>query len=449
MLSQIGLVVLLALLNGFFALSEIAIVASRTSRLMQNARTSRRARLALELSRNPERMLSTVQIGITLIGIVIGAVTGASIGEQLGTWLRTLGLPLLADHAIPVGMALSVAIITYLNIIIGELVPKRIALVAPEKIAMLVAWPMSLLARVSAPLVWVLNISSGAILSVLRLRQSAEGTISEEEIRLLVAESAAQGVLDSDERNMVNRVLRLGDRDVESVMTPRPRIAWLSADADPAENLAVLASTPYSRYPVYRGDESRIVGILEVKTLVEDLASSQASGRLQGLDLFSRLARPLYVPATARALDILESFREAETGMALVVDEYGAIDGLITVNDLLETVIGHSPSTEESDPDGTSPVIRRRDGSFLLDGSLPVDDLRELLASNELPRENEHEFNTVAGMMMANFGHIPETGESFDWNGHSFEVMDLDGARIDKVLLQPAPDAVTRATPGE
>lgn len=453
MLTTLGLVLLLALLNGFFALSEIAVVASHKNRLKQHARHSVRARTALGLVERPENTLSTVQVGITLIGIILGISAGASIGSHISTWLQSLGLPWLAASAAPVAMVVSVAMITFINITVGELVPKRLALLAPERIATQIAVPMLVIARIATPFVWVLNATSSGILRLFGMHGQRKGVISEEEIRLMVAESAEQGVLDSDERNMVNRVLRLGDRDVESVMTPRPRIAWLDAEADLAENLAVLSSTPYSRYPVFEGDESNIVGILEVKTLIEDMAGGSAAttttafgnarpdtvhdARLHGVDLFHRLAKPFYAPASARALDLFEGFRTAETGMALAVDEYGDIEGLVTVNDLLGTVVGRSPASRSASADIDDPVVQRADGSYLLDGALSCDDLRELLGEGQLPNEDEHEFNTVAGMLMAEFGRIPDTGQSFSWHDNYFEVVDLDGTRIDKVLLVP------------
>ncbi|HET8898648.1 MAG TPA: hemolysin family protein [Rhodanobacteraceae bacterium] len=430
MLPELGLVLLLALANGFFALSEIAIIASRKSRLQQMGANSARARTALKLVTHPESILSTVQVGITLISIVTGIATGASIGTDLGHWLSGLGWPALAHYALPLGMFLSVAAITFINIVVGELVPKRAALLAPERIATQVAVPMLLLSRAVTPFVWVLNQVSSALLRLFGMARVSPGVVSEEEIRMLVAESAEQGVLDADERNMVNRVLRLGDRSVDSLMTPRTRIAWLDSTAEPAQNLAVLRQTPYARYPVIHGDEKEIIGIVEVKRLLDFLGRPR-----QELDLFRHLAKPLYVPATARAMDLLDEFREAETSMALVVDEYGDIEGLVTLNDLLGTVVGRGLATTPGATDSEAPVVQRDDGSYLVDGSLSSDDLRELLALTTLPNEDEHDFRTVAGLMMAEFGHIPGPGEHFTWRDLRFEVMDLDGARIDKVLV--------------
>ncbi|EQD27923.1 hemolysin [mine drainage metagenome] len=276
----------------------------------------------------------------------------------------------------------------------------------------------------------VLNASSNGLLGLLRMgRGSAPERITEEEIRLLVAESAEQGVLDEDERAMVSRVLRLGDRSVGSVMTPRPRIAWLDAAASLDENLAVLRETPYSRYPVYRGSESDILGVLEVKSLLEPLTRGDMR-----LDLFRTLAKPLYVPGSARALDLLEEFRDAETPLALVVDEYGDIEGLVTFNNLLEAVVGRpAPAADATAVD--APIVRRADGSFLVDGALSIEDLRELLGNVQLPEEPDLDYHTVAGLLMARAGRIPGVGEVIEWQGVRFEILDLDGTRIDRVLL--------------
>ncbi|HEX6833823.1 MAG TPA: hemolysin family protein, partial [Rudaea sp.] len=264
------------------------------------------------------------------------------------------------------------------------------------------------------------------LLRLIGVNRASSQEVSEDEIRLLVSESAEQGVIDSDERNMVNRVLRLGDRTVDSLMTPRPRIAWLDASASFEENRATMRETPYSRYPVYRGNDLDVLGILEIKNLVDALGKPQ-------VDLFRKLEKPLFVPATARGLDLLDEFREADTTMALVVDEYGDIEGLITLNDLLGAVVGKS-ATAPAEQD--SPIVRREDGSWLVDGSLAIDDLRELLGLTQLPSNDDQDYHTIAGMMMTRFGHIPQVGEHFDWRDWCFEVVDVDGPRIDKVWIK-------------
>jgi putative hemolysin len=430
MLTTVALVLILALFNGFFALSEMALVASRKSRLKQMARTSRRARVALRHAEAPEHFLSTVQVGITLVMMITGAVAGDAAGEHIGQWLQIGSMGWLAPYARIIGIVLGFVGISFIQIVVGELVPKRLALSAPEKLSSYVAVPMLVLSRATAPFVWLLNRSSGLLLALMRVQHRGASAASEEEIRLLVAESTEQGVLDVDEQAMVNRVLRLGDRTVDSVMSPRMRIAWLDITAPLAENLEVLRKTPYSRYPVFRGDEADVVGVLEVKSLLRTITAGKP-------DLFRTLVKPLYVPATARALDLLEEFRDAETPMALVVDEYGDIEGVVTLNDLLAAVVGASQLGHG--PEEHSPIVQREDGSWLVDGSISTDDLRELLRVDDLPGEDEHDFRTAAGMVMAALGHIPQTGEVFEWRGIRFEVVDLDGARIDKLLITPAP----------
>ncbi|MGB3748554.1 MAG: hemolysin family protein [Rhodanobacter sp.] len=430
MLTEIALVFVLALCNGFFALSEMALVASRQSRLKHMARTSRKAAAALRHAEAPERFLSTVQVGITLVMLITGAVAGDALGGHIAAALSGERMAWLLPYARIVGIALGFALISFIQIVIGELVPKRLALAAPEKVACYAAIPMLVLARITSPFVWLLNASSGLLLRLLRVNTSGRGVVTEEEIRLLVAESVEAGVIDEDEHNMVNRVLRLGDRTVDSVMTPRMRIAWLDLTAPREENIEVLRQTPYSRYPVYRGDESDVAGVVEVKRMLHSFTEGKP-------ELFGHLSRPLFVPATARALDLLEEFRDAETPLALVVDEYGDIEGLVTVNDLLAAVVGASQIGHGGGEQG--PIMQRADGSWLIDGSLSTDDLRELLRTSELPGEDEHDFRTVAGMVMTALGHVPQVGEVFAWRGIRFEVVDLDGARIDKLLVTPAP----------
>ncbi|HEU4857688.1 MAG TPA: hemolysin family protein [Rhodanobacteraceae bacterium] len=438
MLIDLGLVLLLALGNAFFALTEIALIAARKSRLRYLARTSARAQVALRLAQRPDRFLSTVQVGITIITLVTGAATGTAIGDSIRRWVITLGLPVSQHAALALGLVLGFLLVTIINITVGELAPKRAALVAPERIAQAVAFPMQAMSWLLAPFVWLLDVITDGLLHLLRLHHFSREKVSEEEIRLLVNEGAEQGVLDSDERNMVYRVLRLGDRSVDSVMTPRPRIAWLDATAPLAENLAVMRTTPYSRYPVYRGSEDEVLGVLEVKRLLQSVAADPSQGSTPArLDLFRKLARPLFVPATTRALDLLDEFRDAESPFALVVDEYGDIEGLVTLNDVLTAVVGHPTGDHEGGPVGETMAVHREDGSWLVSGSMATDDLRELLALDELPNEQDGDYYTLAGMLIELFAHIPAEGESTTWRGFRFEVVDLDGARIDKVLITP------------
>jgi putative hemolysin len=436
MIVEVVLVILLATINGFFALSEMALMTSRKSRLKHMARSSRRAQLALKLAQTPEHFLSTVQVFITLLGIGTGAALGARIGDELA--VKFADVAWLNGYAAPVGVALSVSGITFVNMLLGELLPKRIALVSPERFAVAVAMPMRVLTAIASPFAFVLIAITRWVLHLLKLDKATSEQVSEEEIRLLVSESAEQGVIDPDERNMVNRVLRLGDRTVDSLMTPRPRIAWLDAAAPLEENLAVMRESTFARYPVYRDSDKNVLGVLTLKRLPEMLGKTE-------VDLFAKLAKPLYVPGTARALDLLEEFRDAETRLALVVDEYGDIEGLVTLNDLLVAVVGKSVTPTASE----APVVRRPDGSWLIDGSLSTEDLREVLGIGELPEESEHDFHTAAGMVVANFGRIPHTGEHFEWRGLRFEVVDLDGARVDKILVKHTASASDQASEKE
>ncbi|MBB5206833.1 hemolysin family protein [Chiayiivirga flava] len=440
---EITVVLVLILINAFFALSEMSVVTSRKPKLKQLAGDSRSARAALDLAEHPERFLSTVQVGITLISILTGLFGGAAIGARVGLWLGGLGID--REVAEGLGVAISVALITYFSIIFGELVPKRAALLAPERIAGVVAVPMQVIAKITAPFVWLLTVSTRTLLRVLRL-QGSESRVSEEEIRLLVAEGHEQGLIDDDERNMMNRVMRLGDRSADSLMTPRTRIAWLDATASRDENLEVMRDTPFSRYPVYRGSDSEVIGVLESKSL----AALIGSGERERDALFRTLRPPLFVSESTRALNLLEIFREENAHLALVVDEYGDIQGLVTLNDLLGAVLGRLQQ-DESEADEEAQVVRRQDGSYLVDGRLSTEDLRELLSLNALPDEEDHDYNTVAGMMIARFGRIPHSGEAFDWEQWRFEVVDLDGARIDKLLVQrvQAAPADTASDPHE
>lgn len=421
---EVLVVLALILLNGFFALSEMAVMTARKTRLRQDAKDSRRAQAALDLADTPDRFLSSVQVWITLIGILTGYFGGDALSAALQP--RLAEIELLAPYATPISVGFSVGIILLFSVVLGELVPKRLAIVRPEQIAAAVAIPMKVLASLAKPAVLLLAWLTDLLFKLIPIRHGEDGEVTEEEIKLLVAEGHEQGVIDKDERNMVNRVLGLGDRSVDSLMTPRPRMVWLNTAASLEANLAVLRDSPFSRYPVYRGDEREVLGVVEVKSL---LAAFVEGGTP---DLFQHLVPPLFVPESARVLLLLEEFREAEAQIAFVVDEYGDIQGMVTLNNVMSAVFGPLASTLDG---GEARVSVRADGSWLIDGSLGVDDLRELLALNVLPDEQEQSYRTLAGMLMAHFDRIPNTGEYFEQSGFRFEVVDLDGARIDKVLV--------------
>ena len=430
---ELLIVLFLIACNAFFALSEMSVVTSRKGRLKQLAQTQRTARHALELAEHPERFLSTVQVGITLIGILTGMFGGDAIGRWIGDGLLDV-IPALGTGARTLGVVLAVSLITFLTIVFGELLPKRLALLAPERLASVIALPMMWISRAAAPAVWLLSASVRGMLRLLRLDRTEAAQVSEEEIRLLVSESHEQGVIDDDERNMMNRVLNLGDRDADSLMTPRTRITWLDAAKSFEENLATMRATPFSRYPVLRGSDADVIGVLEVKSLIDRLDERE-------FELFKYLREPLFVSDSTPALKLLEIFREDQQSLALVVDEYGDITGLISVNDLLEAVIGRTQTRDGAD--ATPLVVERADGTLLVDGALTIDHVRELFGGGALPNEELHDYHTAAGMTIAQFGRIPHTGESFQWAGWRVEVVDLDGPRVDKLLLQrlPAPAA--------
>ena len=433
-MAELLVVFALIALNGFFAMSEMAVMTSRKLRLKQLAedpdRPSRGARKALALAEQPDNLLSTVQIGITLIGICTGVFGGDAIGLQVADWLRHVW-PDAAQYAGPIGVGTAVALITAGSVIFGELIPKRLALTNPETIACRVAIPLDALSTAAKPVVLLLGAINRGVLRLLGIRDDARNSITQEEIQLLVSESHEQGVIDLDERNMMNRVMRLGDRTAESLMTPRTDITWLDAAGSLADNLAVMQETPFARYPVYRGGDSDVAGTLEVKTLLDELGKAAP-------ELFRDIRPPLFVSESTHALKLVEILREEQQSMALVVDEYGDIQGLVTISDVMDAVLGRLQAGEAHDEEAL--VVEREDGSLLVDGGLHIDELREL-TGERLADAEEHDYHTAAGLVIAHYGRIPHVGEHFQLGLWRVEVVDLDGPRIDKLLLQRMPDA--------
>lgn len=435
---ELALLLLLILLNAGFALSEMALVTARNTRLKREAGRSAGSRAALRLREQPERLLSTVQVYITLLTMLTGALTGESFGVSLSAWMSSLPLPaILKPFAGEAGFALAFFTVTIASIVLGELIPKRLALLAPERVAALVALPMTALARLATPLVWLLSLLVGLGMRVLGVRAGAAERISEEEIRLLVAEGAEQGVIDADERRMVERALRLGDRPVASIMTPRTQITWLDLDDDLEHNLAVMRDTPWSRFPVKRGPGFEVQGVLEAKSLLDYVHEGG------DIELFRGLKPATFVPETISATAALTELRESPVSMLFVVDEYGDLQGLVTLTDVLEAVVGAQAQARVAGEEEA--IVQREDGSWLVDGSLPIDDLKELLRRDRLPYTEEHEFHTLAGLLMTHFGAVPKVGSVWRWEDWRMEVIDLDGARIDKVLIGPASPAESAA----
>lgn len=423
---EILLVFLLIVANGVFSMSETAVVSARKARLQQRAETGdEKARHALALAEQPNTFLATVQIGITLIGILSGAFGGARLSEPLGELLD--GLPAIGDYADTVAFSLVVLIITYLSLVVGELVPKRIALNSPEGIASAVAGPMSRIASLVAPIAHLLGISTDGLLRLLRIRQSDDAPITEEEVGVLLEQGARSGVFLPEERDMTARIFALADDRVAGLMTPRPDVVWLDLDWDDDEIVRAVVESPYSRFPVGRGSIDRVTGVVRAKDL---LAASRPR------DLAALSSPPLLVLETTPALQALERFRRAGEHLALVVDEYGGTAGVLSLQDILEAIVGDLPGAGEPQ---LRAAVRRDDGSWLLDGSLSADDVEDHLDLRTLPGSAEGLFETLGGFVLTQLGHIPAVGEQFTWGGWRFEVVDMDGNRVDKVLASVLP----------
>lgn len=424
---EILLILLLTVANGLFSGSEIAVVSARKVRLEQLARGgSKKARLALRLANSPNDLLSSVQIGITLIGILNGTVGGAKLAIRLENFFKTV--PLLASYSEPLSILIVVSMITYLSLVIGELVPKRIALNNPEQIACTVAKPLRLLAIVTAPVVKLLSVSTEILLKLLGVQPSSEPTITEEEIQVLIEQGTEAGMFEESEQQIVSRVFRLDDRSIQSLMTPRLEVVWLDIDAPWEANQRRIEENPYSQYPIGRGSLDHCLGIIQMR----DILACYIAGEVPNLQQL--LKPPLYIPEAARALTILEVFQESGIHVALVSDEYGGVEGMVTLNDLVEAIVGEMPSTDSiNEPQ----VIQREDGSWLLDGLLSIDTLKQLLKQQTLPDEESARYNTLAGLVIAMLGRIPQSGDYFDAVDFRFEVVDMDGIRVDKVLVVP------------
>jgi putative hemolysin len=421
---QIVILLLLLVANGVFAAAELSIASSRKVRLHQRAEAGDKgAKAALDLASEPGRFLSTVQIGITLISILTGAFGSSSLGAFLGTVLTQV--PLLAPFSAQLGVFLAILVITYLSLVIGELVPKQLALGNPEAIAARVAGPMGRLSVFASPVVWLLSRSTALILRILGNRPSTEPAVTEEEITILVQQGAQAGVFQAAEREIVDRVFRLGDQRVVDLMVPRPRVSWIDITTPEEESLLQMARAGYTHYPICRGDLDHVLGIVSVR----ELWARQVSG--QPSDIESAMRPPLYLPETVAAYQALEQLQSSGSRIALVLDEYGGIEGLITLGDVLGDLVG-----EGEPPVGAAGAVRRDDGSWLVDGMLPLDEFREFIPVDELPGEELGYFQTLGGFVLAQLGRLPETGDRITWGGYDFEVVDMDGQRVDKVLVQ-------------
>ena len=425
MVLDIFLLFILFLLNGVFAMSELAIASARKTRLQQWAEEGdERAAVALRLAEHPNRFLATVQIGITLIGIVTGFYGGATLSEPVARYLARV--PALVPYSQSIAVVLVVSLVTYLSLLIGELVPKRLALQNSERIAMAIAQPMNLLSRIAAPLVTFLGASSELILRLLGARHAGDPPITEEEIEILLQEGAAAGVFDPAEHEMVEGVFDLGDREARELMTPRYRLVALDVDDPLDESFRKMAASPHQVFPVYEGDLDRLLGMAPVKSLW----AASLSG--DPIDLRALTQPALIVPESMPALEVLQRFRDRASNAAMVVDEYGGVQGLISLHDLMEAITGDLAVSQER----SGEVVRRDDGSWLLDGALPVHEVRDVLEIDDpLPGEESGDYETLGGFLMSQLERIPDIGDTTDWKGHRFEVVDMDGRRVDRVLV--------------
>lgn len=426
MIWEILVIILLVILNGFFAMSEIAIVSSRRARLQQMAdsRDGNGARSALRLADDPATFLSTVQVGITLVGIVAGAYGGATLAVPLGEFLGEQ-FPWVVPYGDDVGFVLVVALITFSSLIIGELVPKRMALVNPEVIASRVSPFMRGLSRVAAPVVWLLGFSTNTVLKALRVPIDREQTVTEEEVKSLIKEGTMSGVFEPAERQMIEGIFGLSDRTVRSLMTPRPDIVWLDS-ADPTDAVArEIHESGYSRFLVCHGDVDDFHGIVTTKALLDQALNGRP------FDLIAVAVAPLVVHDGTPVFRMLELFKQAKIHMAVVVDEYGSVEGLVTVTDILEAIAGELPHSGDDEQAG---IVQRADGSWLVDGMTPIEDVENLLGMRAM--KGDGDFHTLAGFMLDQFGYLPRAAEHFEWHGLCFEVVDMDGRRIDKVLIR-------------
>lgn len=424
---EIAILILLTLVNGVLAMSEMSIVSSRKARLESLVVDGHPgARIALQLREDPSSFLSTVQIGITLVGILAGAFGGATIAAQLGPVLDRFDF--IAPNGDTVAFVLVVVAITYLSLVVGELVPKRIALENPERIASFVARPMRVLSRIAAPAVWLLRVSTDAILGPLGIGGRREEKVSEEEVKLLVAEGARTGIFEPAEQTMIEGVLRLADRSVRAAMTPRSEIAWIDVAADRPAIAAAFEESRYSQFLVCEGSIDNAIGLIDGRDVIGPALRGQT------IDLRRLATTPLVVPETISVLDLLEQFRSRGVHFALIVDEYGTTEGIVTDTDVLTSIAGNLPEHgEDADP----MIVERIDGSLLVDGMTPIDEFEARLGVRNL-RDNG-DFETVAGLVIQNLGRLAKAGDRIALPGMAIEIVDMDGRRIDKVLVSRIP----------
>ena len=426
---EIIIVLLLIVINGIFAMAEIAIISAKKSRLQQLANEGNsRAQAALDISKSPIRFLSTVQIGITLVGIFAGVFGGATIAEDLAKYINTI--PLLAPYAQFLALTIVVSSITYLSLVVGELVPKRIALSSPEKIAVFMARPMNKVSMLTSPVVWLLSTSTDTILRIIGIKDRITPVITDEEIKMLLREGTQTGAFELAEKDIVERTMRLSDKKVNSLMTPRKEIVWLDIDSPFKVIRNKITKKPHAHFPVCRDSLDKVVGVIRTENVLVDFLAEEK------INLKKLLLKPLFIPESMDGLKVLELFKKSGIHMALVADEYGNTQGLISLADILEEIVGDIPTINELDEEE---IIKRDNGTFLVDGLVSVEELKEHFSIKKLPGEKTGEYHTVGGFVTNKIGRIPVTGDNFEIGNFTFEVMDMDGNRVDKILIIPIP----------
>ena len=427
-LIQFLVIFLLIIANGFFAMSEIALLSVRKVRLEQlEEEGDKRAKTALELASSHTRLLSTVQIGITLVAILTGAIGSAALGDNLAALFSQV--PLLQPIANGLSIFIVVLVITYLTLVIGELIPKRIALNNPEKIALTVSGSMKLIETITRPAVWLLGKSTELGLKILRVKPSNEPGVTEDEIMSLIDQGTDLGIVEESEQDMVESIFRFGDRTADGIMTPRTEIEWIDIADSTDQIIQQVAAGRYARYPVCREELDHIQGILVSKELLACCV------RDQPIDIPLLLHPALFIPESMSALTMLEQFKQKGAELGVVIDEYGGLLGIVTLHDVLTEIIGEMP--DQGGP-AEPEILEREDGSWLLDGMLPIEELKELLALKDLPDEDRAGYQTAGGFVMSNLGGVPESGQHFELVGFRFEVVDMDNRRVDKILVSRA-----------
>ncbi len=434
---DLALVFLLIVINGIFAMSEIAVVSSRKSRLQNLADDgSLGAQAALSLHHEPSSFLSTIQVGITLVGILNGAIGEAAVADPLAAWL--VGIPLLEPYAKGIALTVTVVGLTYFSVVVGELVPKRLALLAPEGIASLVARPMMILARITHPLVVILSSSCSGILRLLGAKRKDEPPVTDDEIKVLMEQGAEAGVFPESEQEIVSNVLRLDEQRISSIMTPRRDMLVIDLDEDEETVWQRIIETEYSRLVVCRGGLDHVLGVLQTGDLLKKVLPGHG---ITTADVESMLRPPLYVPESVTTTQLLESFRRARLQFALIINEYGDVQGLVTLTDVLAAIVGEL-SVPEAPEDRD--MLQREDGSWLMDGDVGVERLKSVLdIVDDLPGEDEHSFHTLGGFIMHALGRVPAPTDHFEVLGWRFEVMDMDRNRVDKVLVSASMPSAT------